>query len=98
MAVMDEAARALRLPRIRRRLREPDEAPRWLADIAVLADVIEEAGPVQPITRDPDDDRVLASAVAGRAEIIVSGDEDLLVLREHDGVLIMSPRAFLSLL
>jgi len=34
----------------------------------------------QPICRDPDDDAVLACALAARADLIVSGDEDLRVL------------------
>ena len=49
-----------------------------------------------PICRDPDDDWVLATASAGEAEAIVSGDEDLLVLRRHRGVPILSPRRFLE--
>ncbi len=49
-----------------------------------------------PTCRDPDDDWVLATAAAGEAEAIVTGDEDLLVLREHQDVLILKPRQFLE--
>ena len=49
-----------------------------------------------PVRRDPDDDIVLATAVAARADVIVTGDEDLLVLREYEGVAILSPRQFLE--
>lgn len=36
---------------------------------------------ISPISRDPDDDdRVIACAVVGRADVIVSGDKDLLAL------------------
>jgi len=46
---------------------------------------------VQPVCRDPDDDEVLALAVAARVELIVSGDNDLLVLGSFEGVPIVSP-------
>jgi uncharacterized protein len=52
----------------------------------------------KPICRDPDDDRVLATAVAGQTDVIVTGDQDLLVLRRHAGTRILSPRQFLELL
>ncbi len=49
-----------------------------------------------PVCRDPDDDWVLATAVAGEADVIVTGDEDLLTLRHHQGIAILKPRRFLE--
>ena len=55
--------------------------------------------PLSPdICRDPDDIKVLCLAVAGSANYIVTGDKDLLVLKEFQGILILNPRAFSSLL
>ena len=48
------------------------------------------------VSRDPDDDWVLATAVAGDAEAIVSGDADLLTLDSYSGIQILSPRQFVS--
>lgn len=48
------------------------------------------------VCRDSDDDWVLATALAGKAEAIVSGDEDLLTLRLFQGVAILGPRQFLE--
>lgn len=48
----------------------------------------------KPICRDPDDDTVLATAMAGDADFIVTGDDDLLVLKKHAGIRILSPREF----
>jgi putative PIN family toxin of toxin-antitoxin system len=48
------------------------------------------------VCRDPDDDWVLATAVAGGAEAIVSGDADLLTLSSYRGIEMLSPRQFVS--
>ncbi len=45
--------------------------------------------------RDPTDDKFLDVAVNGLADIIVSGDADLLVLHPFRGVPIVSPAAFI---
>jgi uncharacterized protein len=49
-----------------------------------------------PVCRDPDDDVVLATAVAADAEAIITGDEDLLVLKTYTRVRILTPRQFLE--
>jgi predicted nucleic acid-binding protein len=41
---------------------------------------------------------VLATAVAGRADVILTGDDDLLVLGEYQGIRILSPRQFVELM
>jgi uncharacterized protein len=47
-----------------------------------------------PVSRDADDDNILATAVAGNCECIITGDNDLLVLKEFEGIHIFSPRQF----
>jgi putative PIN family toxin of toxin-antitoxin system len=42
------------------------------------------------IERDPDDDHVIACALAARAEAIVSGDRHLLTLGQHQGIAILT--------
>lgn len=44
--------------------------------------------------RDPDDDKFLELAVNGRADAIISGDDDLLVLDTFRGIPIITPAAF----
>ena len=46
--------------------------------------------------RDPDDDKFLELALSGNADVIVSGDDDLLVLHPFRGTPILSPDAFLE--
>ena len=49
-----------------------------------------------PACRDADDDWVLATALAGQAEAIVTGDGDRLELGACQGVAILSPRQFIE--
>lgn len=48
--------------------------------------------------RDPKDDKFLEAAWSGRADAIVSVDEDLLVLHPFEGIPIIGPAVFLTLL
>ena len=75
--------------------------PESLPLLKALRDVAEIAVPVplgERVSRDKDDDVVLATAVAGQADFIISGDSDLLVLKMFRGIGIVSPRQFLELL
>ena len=51
-----------------------------------------------PVCRDPDDDMVIATAIAARADVILTGGNDLLVLRRHGRIRILSPRQFVELM
>ena len=55
----------------------------------VAPDVLE-----PPTCRDPDDDVVLATALAGECAAIVTGDQDLLVLDPFKGIGVLTPSAF----
>lgn len=45
---------------------------------------------------DPNDDMVLACAIAAQANAIVTGDNDLLVLKQHHRIQILRPRQALQ--
>jgi putative PIN family toxin of toxin-antitoxin system len=45
---------------------------------------------LQQVSRDADDDIVLACALAASADLIVSGDDDLLVLKDFQGIPIVT--------
>jgi predicted nucleic acid-binding protein len=49
-----------------------------------------------PVSIDPDDDAVLACAVAAKADAIVSGDRHLLSLGSYDGIPIMTAADLLA--
>ena len=58
--------------------------------------VIGHPRPLFEIDRDPDDDVVLAAAVAAHADAIVTGDAGLLVLKKYKRVRLLTPRQFLE--
>ena len=58
------------------------------------SELVEPATFDRQICRDPDDDAILGTAVAGDADCIVTGDSDLLVLERFEGVDIISPSEF----
>jgi putative PIN family toxin of toxin-antitoxin system len=48
------------------------------------------------ISRDPDDDKFIETAMTGSCQYIVSGDKDLLDLKAYDGVKIVNATKFLQ--
>ena len=71
---------------------------RSLAEVRRLAEVIDPPPLPQPVCRDPDDDEVLALAIAARVDLIVSGDEDLLSLGSFAGIPIIAPAQAVGLI
>jgi predicted nucleic acid-binding protein len=63
-----------------------------LSEVAQLPEMIPR------ICRDPGDDQVIACAVVGKADVIVSGDDDLLALEQAGGMPILTAAQFLELL
>jgi putative PIN family toxin of toxin-antitoxin system len=69
-------------------IRELMRVLRWMVR------VVDPQPPAAPVCRDPDDDRVLAAATGGQVACIVTGDKDLLTLKEYRGIRILSPDRF----
>lgn len=62
------------------------------------AEVIGEAPSLEITVRDEDDVRIVEQAVAGGADVLVTGDRDLLEMDGHRPVPIVTPRGFWELL
>lgn len=71
---------------------------RSLAEVRRLAEVIDPPALPQPVCRDPDDDQVLALAIAAKVELIVSGDNDLLLLGSFEGIPIIASAQAVSVI
>jgi putative PIN family toxin of toxin-antitoxin system len=72
----------------------PQETTEALVLLRSRMKVIEPIALARPVCRDPNDDLVLAIAVAANARCLITGDKDLLVLVRYTGVEIVAPSAF----
>ena len=74
----------------------PKLPPSYLDNVRRIFSKAEMVAIVERIAacRDPTDDKFLELAVNGRADLIVSGDADLLVLDTFLGIPIITPAAF----
>jgi len=66
-----------------------------LLRLAPLIEIVEVVQMVRA-SRDPNDDQFLEAAVNGRADVVVSGDGDLLELNPFRGIAILTPAAYLA--
>ncbi|MBI4825965.1 MAG: putative toxin-antitoxin system toxin component, PIN family [Nitrospirae bacterium] len=62
-----------------------------------IDEILEHNIKVSNICRDTDDDNVLACALAAKADYLVTGDADLLVIKSYKGIKIITPRDFEAL-
>jgi len=69
-----------------------------LAELVRHAEIVDSPRLRHPVSRDPDDDAVLALAVAAQADIIISGDADLLILGSYAGISIVTPAQALAMI
>lgn len=97
-ALMAELTDVLSREKFAARLLQEGLTPAALvADYAGIVRFLRPAHVPQVISRDPDDDHVLACALAAEADAIVTGDGDLLALRPAwNGIAILTVREVLD--
>jgi len=97
--ILTEVDRVLCLPKIARRYSLDLQSVQSLLELLVArAIIVTEKGLVSSGLRDSKDNPILACAVEGSADYIVTGDRDLLVLERFQGIPIVSPAAFAAVL
>ena len=91
------------LRELRKALRVKLKLP--VAAVTAIEELLREGGvipkpraPSNLEVRDPDDRWILASAIAGHADVLVTGDRDLLEVAARSPVRIVDPRGFWTLM
>jgi uncharacterized protein len=67
----------------------------WIRELMARAEAVRIIGRIAAC-RDPTDDEFLELAVNGKADVIVSGDADLLVLNPFRGIPVVRPASFVQ--
>jgi len=95
--MLKELLSKIALPRIRDKYHLTEESVEIvLTVIALRGEFVVPERKVR-LCRDPDDDMLIEAALKGNASYVVTGDEDLLVLKKFETVRFLPPRAFLQL-
>ena len=95
--ILEEFSLILNRPKFQKRLNQLEVSAEEILKMAREMCTFVMAEPVTVDNlRDPKDAIVIAAAIAGKCSVIVSGDDDLLVLRAFFGIEIMTPRDFID--
>ena len=96
--ILEEMGRVLFYERIRKFQWMDDADVVALLQILAAESVLVAGRLKVKASRDPADDKFLAAAVEGKAEYVVTGDKDLLVLKAYRRVEIVTPGRFVRIL
>jgi uncharacterized protein len=95
--LLDELIKTVRTHRHLAQKINPEDLNSFLKLITEISQVIPQIKqPIPTLTRDPKDDFLIAYALVGSAEYLVTGDKDLLTLKKIEGVEIVNPKEFAS--
>lgn len=96
LALLTEFAEVIERPQFDRKFAETGiSRRRMVSDYAEISTVISPTKLGGQVSRDHDDDEVIACALAADCEFIVTGDNDLLILKEYRGIKIATATEFL---
>jgi putative PIN family toxin of toxin-antitoxin system len=96
--LLQEILEVIERPRLKQKYRTTTaRGMDQLLEIVSRAGIVE-LGEIAAVSRDPKDNKVLATAKAAGVEYIVSEDEDLLTLTEYAGIKIVTTATFLGVL
>jgi uncharacterized protein len=97
--ILEETAAVLAASeRNRRRYKYSDEQiVAYCQELGHIGTVIFDIPDLVGVVRDPNDDMIVACAVAAKADFLVSRDKDLLSLENYEGIKFVTPEMFLKI-
>ena len=94
-ATFEEIERVFTYPKIQKRLQaQPDRVPGFLELLRTNGIWVEPTVQLNAVKKDESDNRQLETAVAGKADYLITGDAHLLMLGTYAGIQIVTPAAF----
>ena len=66
----------------------------WINELRATLEIVHPTQRLEVVTRDPDDNKVLECALEAGADLIISADRDLLILKTYRDIKIMHPSSF----
>jgi putative PIN family toxin of toxin-antitoxin system len=75
-----------------------EQAREFCALLRGFAHLTAPPSPAPPVSRDPNDDMVIACAVAAQATYLVTRDKDLLTLAHYQKIRMTTPEQFMEIL
>ncbi len=91
--ILDEYLDVIHRPKFHLKQETIDRITRYIYE---FGEFFVSAETIQAIPDDPNDDKFLEAVLAGRADVIVSGDRHLLELKEFRGIPIITAREFMN--
>ena len=96
IAVSDFIEHELLRVLVRKFAREEKASREFLNELLMRALRIKPCGSIAGVCRDPHDDRILETAVAANARLLIAGDKDLLAMRTFQDISIITPAAYVT--
>jgi predicted nucleic acid-binding protein len=72
-------------------------ASNFIEGLRDFAHLVTDLPQVTVVIRDPNDDMVIATAQRAQAAYIVTRDKDLLSLQHYEGIIMITPEAFIAI-
>jgi len=93
-SILEEYLRVLSYPKFK--LTEGEIKGLIQEELLPYVEVVKRQRRLRVVERDPSDDKFVECAVAGKAQIIISGDKGLLSIGRYRKIVIQSPAQFLD--
>jgi putative PIN family toxin of toxin-antitoxin system len=92
--ILDEIAGVMARPKFKSRPRIIDN---YIRTIEKLGKKVFITGNIKGVCRDKDDDNKIECGILCGADFIITGDDDLLILKEYDNIKILTPKEYLKI-